>query len=364
MVNKYFFNPDYYNKFYYYILIAIVLFTFLYFLKNKWEDKIRAQFSNSVGYIFLFIYTFYISFRPIYVTSGDMPSYMKFYENAKKTAHFDWNQSEKIFYGFMFLCSKIMIPEFYFAILSFIYVICVYFACKTWFNENWFFVFLFYIISFQFLNYGVNGIRNGLATSVFLLAISRKNIYLQILFFYISFGIHKSLFLPIFAYSFTYFFNYPKYYIFYWLLCIPLSLTNGAFFEEQLQLYYEDDKLDEYFQKGWYDDQFSEVGFRWDFIIYSFIAIGMGIYYIYIKKFKDFIYKRIFNTYIISNGFWILIVGISYSNRIAYLSWFLIGIIITYPLLKEKLFQKQSYFFVGLLLFYFILTLILNRNYI
>ncbi|MFY7812124.1 MAG: EpsG family protein [Flavobacterium sp.] len=364
MRDFYFFDPNYYTKIYFFILIIIVLFTSLYFLKNNWIDKIRYSFSNSVGYIFLFIYIFYLSFRPIYINSGDMPSYMRFFNTAKNTAHFDWNQSEKIFYGFMHICSKIMIPEFYFAIIAAIYVLCAYLACKNWFKNDWFLVFLFYIISFQFLNYGINGIRNGLATSVFLLAISRKNIFYQILFFYIAFGIHKSLFLPIFAYSFTYFFNYPKYYIFYWLLCIPLSITNGVFFEDQLKIYYDDDKLDEYFEKGWYEDQFSQVGFRWDFIIYSFMAIGVGYFYIYIKKFNDTMYKRIYNSYIICNGFWILIIGMSYSNRIAYLSWFLIAIIITYPLMKEKLFEKQNHFFVGLLSIYFILTLFLNRLYL
>lgn len=359
-----FFNPIYYNKMYFILLFVLVFVTFIYFLNSDWNNNNKSQFSNSLGYIFLFVFTFYLSFRPIYIESGDMPAYLKFFYESKLANHFDWNQSEKIFYGFMWICSKIMIPEFYFAILASIYVLCAYFTCKTWFKNDWFLVFLFYIISFQFLNYGVNGIRNGLATSVFLLAISRKNIFYQILFFYIAFGIHKSIFLPIFVYSFTYFFNYPKYYIFYWLLCIPLSLANGVFFEEQLKIYYDDDKLDEYFEKGWYDDQFSQVGFRWDFIIYSFMAIALGYYYIYIKKFNDLYYKRIYNSYIICNGFWILIIGMSYSNRIAYLSWFLIAIIITYPLMKEKLFEKQNQFYVGLLSIYFILTLYLNRLYL
>jgi hypothetical protein len=359
---EYIFDPILYMKVYYYSLMFFVLITIMYYLNNDFTEKSRADFSKIVGYPFLFIFTFLLSFKPIRHIPGDIWGYIKRFEDLKNQFYFDWNQSEALFSYFSFVSSKIMIAEFYFAIMGAIYVLCVYFACLSWFKKDWFFPFLMLVCSFEFINYANNGIRNGLGTSIFLLGMSRKNIYWKFIIFYIAMGVHKSLFLPTFAYILTFFNNNTKYYIAFWFITIPLSLTNGAFFEAQLQIYYPDEKMGEYFQ-GYYDEIFSDVGFRWDFVIYSFIGIFLGWFYIYYLKFKDIIYSKIYNTYLFVNGTWILIIGVSYTNRFAYLSWFFLGLVISYPLVKqEKLIYKQNHFFITVLIIFAGFCFFKNKN--
>ena len=58
----------------------------------------------------------------------------------------------------------------------------------------------------------------------------------------------------------------------------------------------------------------------------------------------------------IANAFWILIIRANFSNRFAYLSWFLMAPVIAYPMLRYKLFPNQ-YRIVGLVLaFYYLFT--------
>jgi hypothetical protein len=68
---------------------------------------------------------------------------------------------------------------------------------------------------------------------------------------------------------------------------------------------------------------FSKTGFRWDFLLYSALPIFIGWIATYKKSINDKTYSFILHTYIFSNAFWVLINTAAYSNRFAYLSWFL-----------------------------------------
>ena len=108
------------------------------------------------------------------------------------------------------------------------------------------------------------------------------------------------------------------------------------------------------------DDQFSRIGFRWDFLLYSATAVYAGWYFIFHKKFEDKFYRQLFNTYLIANGFWILVIRASFSNRFAYLSWFIMGVIIVYPFLKMQFFNKQNKVLGNVIFLYFAFTYILT----
>lgn len=68
----------------------------------------------------------------------------------------------------------------------------------------------------------------------------------------------------------------------------------------------------------------------------------VGWYYIYRKKFNDRFYTLIYNSYLLTNIFWILVIRANFSDRFAYLSWFLIPFLLVYPLLKQKLDLKEG----------------------
>ena len=99
-------------------------------------------------------------------------------------------------------------------------------------------------------------------------------------------------------------------------------------------------------------DLFSKTGFRWDFIAYSAIPILIGWFATAKQKITDKTYLFLLHTYLFSNACWVLINSISYSNRFAYLSWFLFPIVVLYPFCKFSLIKNQGVF-LGLLLIVF-----------
>ena len=103
-----------------------------------------------------------------------------------------------------------------------------------------------------------------------------------------------------------------------------------------------------------------KIGFRWDFLLYSATGVYAGWYYIIKHKFNDAFYTRMFNIYLFANAFWILIIRAAYSNRFAYLSWFLLGLIIVYPLIKQQFLKNQSQKLAIILAIYFAFTFFMN----
>jgi hypothetical protein len=123
----------------------------------------------------------------------------------------------------------------------------------------------------------------------------------------------------------------------------------------------EDVKLKGYLiESEEYQEQMSAVGFRWDFLLYSIIGVFTGMYFIYKKNFKDKFYTHIFNVYLLTNAIWILVIRANFSNRFAYLSWFMLGLIIIYPFLKYKFFDNQHKMIGRILLSYFLITYFLE----
>src|SRR5690606_7412581 len=106
-----------------------------------------------------------------------------------------------------------------------------------------------------------------------------------------------------------------------------------GFFEERAQGYLVGNEANM--------EQFSQTGFRWDFLIYSSVAIMAGYYYIFIKKLEDRFYIHLFGIYAIANAFWVLVIEAAFSNRFAYLSWFLMAPVMIYPLCKYELVKNQ-----------------------
>ncbi len=103
--------------------------------------------------------------------------------------------------------------------------------------------------------------------------------------------------------------------------------------------------------------------FRWDFLFHSAFAVVAGWYFIYKKKFEDKFYFQLLNTYLICNGFWILVIRADFSNRFAYLSWFMMALVIIYPFLKQNFFKNQHLLIGKIILVYFAFTYFMSYIY-
>lgn len=78
-----------------------------------------------------------------------------------------------------------------------------------------------------------------------------------------------------------------------------------------------------------------KTGFRMDFIIYSVIPILIAYYYTKKAQAISSLYHQIYRTYILANAFWLLVIRMTYTDRMAYLSWFLIPYIVLYPIISN-----------------------------
>ncbi len=312
-----------------------------------------------LGGIIMLLIILYMGLRPV---SGkhfsDMAVYALYYERYESGIPV-FGKSDFLFHYFMKASSYIMSMHSFFLLCATLYIVPLYLVSKKWFKQYWFYAFLMLVGSFSFWAYGTNGIRNGLASSLFILAISRNKVVFKVIFAALSIGFHQTMILPSIAYLLTLVNNNSRIYLLGWSATIPLSLAFPGLWKSIFASMLEDDRAS-YLTLGQATESVVNTSFRWDFILYSASGVFAGWYYIFKKKFQDKFYHRLYNVYLLSNGFWILVITAIYSNRFAYLSWFLLAFIIAYPWLKDHFAtmhaRKFSYIFGG----YFIFTYFMN----
>lgn len=344
---------DLYALFFYYGILLTVIVTFF---------NLNERFNESdFGQLFVWVIIIYIGFRPVSGKwFGDMSTYNRlflYYQDGGPII----STKDLFFQIFTKWSSGVMSVNFFFLTCAILYIYPLYLVSKKWFKNYWFYSFLLLVASFSFWGAGTNGLRNGIAGSLFLLAISRdKNVW-KIVLLVVAIGFHKSIVLPTMGYIVAIYYNKPKHLVVFWLLCIPLSLIGGGFWETLFTgLGFDDERLSYLTDVEKDLDKFSSTGFRWDFLAYSATAVFAGWYFIIKKKFVDKTYYHLFITYLFANAFWILVIRANFSNRFAYLSWFMMALVIVYPFLKEKFFEKQSKVFGQVLIIYFLFTYLMN----
>lgn len=233
----------------------------------------------------------------------------------------------------------------YFTVVAAGYMLTAMWAIKKFVPTSPMIGLLFLISSLFFFSFGVNGIRNGLACHLLLLGMAffmeDKRVIAGVIAL-LAMGVHRSVMLPIAASiaGMTVVRN-PKYAFYIWLASIPLSLMFGGFFTGFLAGLGVDDRMASY-AEGYNDNVYTNTGYRWDFLLYS----AIGVYYYWHvnlrKKKRDGWYNLIATTYMLSNAVWVMINRIEYSNRFAYLSWFLMPVLFAYPLCNMKAWEPNQ----------------------
>ncbi len=354
---------SYYYFVYYNVLLLFVVLTFFYTLNATGWSSLDSKFNVMLANLLFIFILIIIGLRPISWIFGDMGTYAHYFNDMKIdgqiTSSGDWG-----FYFLMLFLSKFISTKIFFFVLALLYIMPLYYASKRLFPNYYYYGFLFLVSSFSFFSYGTNGLRNGLATSFFMLGLSFTNKkIIRWLWFALAWSFHSSMLLPIVAYLLVSFYNSTRFYLRVWFISIVLSLTMGTFWEDiflKLGLNFSD-KIAGYFtEKDLYKDRFALAGFRWDFLIYSALPIAVAYYFIYYKRFKDTFYAQLFNIYLITNAIWILVIRASFSNRFAYLSWFMMGLVLAYPYLKQVYWRDQFSRIGILLLVYYGFTYVMN----
>ncbi len=253
------------------------------------------------------------------------------------------------FYLYMKALSNIVSIKIFYLISAALYILPVFFCFKKFFNEKAYFALILFISSMSFLGFGINGVRNGLATSFFIFALifyEKKIVMFAIILIASTF--HKSVLLPGIALFAVHLFGNTKILLKIWAASIPIAFILGRTIQSSIGKYLSSsiNSIDERSSNLLSTDAGSLVetssSFRLDFIIYSSAAVYIGYYFIYKLDFKDAFFNKIFNTYLIVNTIWIFLIYAPYTNRTAYLSWFLMPLIIAYPVIKTNKLKNQS----------------------
>ena len=354
---------EYYTNIQYYILLLLILGILAYSFSGNLNNPEARSALNSFGTVFAVLFTLYMGQRQVNYRFGDTVNYNKAYQ-ALLSGQELIIKNDYFFNYLMVFCSKLMSVRSFFLVVDVLSIIPVVVFCRRYFKSYWFFGFLLFVSSYSFWSYGVNGLRNGLGTAIFIWALcyyERK--WLMYALFVVSYFMHASLIIPIAAFIVSGLYKNPKAYLYLWLACIPLSLAAGSswatFFAN---LGFAEDRTQGYLTGGSeeYNDQFSQTGFRWDFLLYSASAVYAGWYFIFKKKITDPFYIHLFGVYCIANAFWILVITAAFSNRFAYLSWFLMPAVIAYPMFRYKLWDNQYRIFALIMLAYCMFTFLMN----
>jgi hypothetical protein len=148
--------------------------------------------------------------------------------------------------------------------------------------------------------------------------------------------------------------------LFIWVGCIILSLYAGTYFQSLISSIGFDNRMEAYTTNSAETmAQFSHTGFRWDFLLYSAMPIWLA-WYVMDKGINDKTFNLIANTYILANSFWVLICRVAYSNRFAYLSWFLYALVIAYVVVRIPVWKNQDRIAGWILLAHSSFTLVMH----
>lgn len=349
---------QFYTPLYYHVLLLVVLITFFNSQTTAMNSAKNLTYIKCMGFFLLGFVLLYMGLRPIHGVFVDMTTYAAMFERYTE-GDVRLISGDYLFSFFMYVTSLTISVQTFFLICTFLYIIPLYLVCKKWFGKYWFYAFLMLIASFSFWAYGTNGIRNGLASSFFLLAMSKEKRIYQILWLVLSVGTHKSMLLPSLGFVITRVYNTPKSFFILWLISIPLSLALPGFWEKLFASMVEDNRAS-YLTTASDNDKFTRIGFRWDFLLYSTTGVISGWYFLIRRKYHDLKYSQLYNIFLFTNSFWILVIRANYSNRFAYLSWFMLALIIIYPWLKNEEVRKKHKKIGFLILLYFAFTYLMN----
>lgn len=357
--------PYYYAEVFNYSIVILMVFLAFHLSRLSNDRLIRGNAGSPMPTTVLAILLIlFFGFRPLHFMFGDMMNYWRdFSKRAHESALFEGVFSGRdagwIILGDLcrLLFAKASLKAQFGAVTFITALIQVGFTawgCIRLDREHAYILFLFALSSMSYYAYAVNGMRTGLGCGILFLAFSyintdKKGRIKAVLLCLLAYSMHGSMLLPAVALFLSYYFiKSPKWCIFFWLMSIPISLVAGNEISSIFSSMGFDSRLSSYLQGyGAIEDIQSiastlKSGFRWDFLLFSAVPVFLGWYIVMKRKIIDRWYIVLFNTYVISNAFWIMVIRAAFSNRFAQLSWFMYGLIIAYPLVNMRVFHSQG----------------------
>ena len=336
---------------YNYIYLLVVAFVTLHYLSvyqgQTTLGNYNGQSKSDSAIFLLFMLILFIGFRPLNEQYfQDMAAYSFIIRrHANSVFEYSGDVDNKIFDNFIaWFGSNNYDQRLFFIIMAVLYFGCMYLGLKRLFPKNIKLAFLTYLAGFSTFSYAVNGMKAGVAASIFILALSYKDKkIICALLMLVSLGFHHSMILPIIACVLVYFFKNAKWYYFFWVLCLIMCVLHITYFQGIFAGY--SDEQGALYLNATSETSVAHIGFRPDFILYSALPVLLGYKYEIRNTHKlSRTYQFLMHFYLLTNAVWMLCMYASYNNRIAYLSWFVYPIIIIAPFLDKLNKDPQRYF--------------------
>ena len=333
-----------YTYFFHVAVLCLVLLAFWQCASGNILKQNVVEFNAGWGFILAVLITLYIGLRPVNAVFGDTMNYASGFEELKYSP-FVWRwEGEWAFQNAMRWFAANSNINIFFLFCAILYVFPLWIAMSRIFGNYSYIPFLVVLSMFTFWSFGVNGIRNGIGASLIILAMTYvESIPIMTILCILAAGFHNSVYLMIGAGLLAWFIKNSYYYLVAWVVCVIASFFVG----ETIQAFFAsvgfggDDRFTNYltmtteqYLRG--EGVYVRTGWRWDFLAYSLMGVGVGWYFIFRRKFQDEYYHWIYNCFLITNAFWVLIIRAAYSNRFAQISWFIMPIVLIYPFMKKR----------------------------
>lgn len=347
-------SPQIYPAVYYgFLLLLACLYVFTYARAgNDFVYKRSLCNGNRLGVIIVtLLCALFLGTRPIDPFFSDTVTYATWYKHIQIVSQDFFEEGDRGFRYFMLFCSNLGLGvSSFFVLVDIIYMGAQAYILYQLFRKNAYIASLSVLGTFFFYNFAVNGIRNGLALSLILLAIyyyecRKKTLGLALTLLALS--IHISTIIIVISYWVQGRWKYSGLYIKLWCLCLILSIICGSYFND---LFTNIGILDNWHSAAYFTAEgrdmslFTRTGYRWDFLLFSLPPIIWGYVIIIRKGWKDQLFVKIYNMYVFINAFWLLVNMNWLSNRIVMLSWVFYSYIFIYPMLRmEKLTNRILY---------------------
>lgn len=368
-------NPSLIPIIYQWGIFLLCVMMFIVYSGSTTSERLLQKRERITSAALVIALIFFIGLRPVSSVFGDTVNYAHTYNLQMTDASSGVNvkeinaSTEWVYSLYEDLCHMFGLSvNTYLFWIEVGYLGFMYWAFRKSLWENTWFAMLFALSAFSVFTYGVNGLRNGLACSMATLAIvyaaKDKNYFVSIILGIIALGTHRSTILPFTALALALtLVRSPRAALWIWLTSIPLSLTVGESITQYLSGFDFDQRVHDYLSgENLQYGTFAYVGFRWDFLIYSAMPVLL-IWYVQNKiaecpdnfdddnpqgtgVIADAQSMRVWNVisivYLLTNAFWIVVCRAAFSNRFAYLSWFIYPLVVAYAVIRLHLWQDQD----------------------
>lgn len=332
------------------LILILISFGIVFFgYVNKYKKNTLIKYG--LTYLFAAFIAFLLGTRDE-IVGVDTKTYAYIYEYVfvpMKVFHTETDYLWDLFtFGLTRLTNDVTIQ---FIIVAYLYIFLPIFGFKRYLNGNVLFLLLFFLISPNFVLYGTNTIRNGLAASIFLFSFLYFGKAKQWIIIALSCLVHMSMIGPSFFFFSSKYFKNFKILLGIWLILLLFSFTGLSLFQF---LPLSIDRLASYLKGGEGKEELV-LNVPINFLLYSIAPILVASYFIIKKKVNDDLYLRMVITYLMGSCLYIIFFKASFAVRFAYLSEFLMPILMIYPFIKFKgLKFKELNLSIIILLFFLI----------